>query len=49
VNQRRKELPEAHPYEQKTAIAARHLAAQERNRFVGRLRKAYAEIVALMP
>lgn len=49
MNTRRNHLPVSHPYEKKTAAQSRHLKAQERNRFVGKLRTAYADLVALMP
>jgi len=49
MNTRRNHLPVSHPYEKKTAARSRHLRAQERNRFVAHLRKAYTDFVALMP
>lgn len=49
MNERRNRLPVAHPYEKKTGVQTRHLKAQERNRFVGKLRKAYEEFSKLMP
>jgi hypothetical protein len=49
MNTRRNHLPVSHPYEKKTAAQSRHLKAQERNRFVVKLRTAYADLVALMP
>jgi hypothetical protein len=49
MNARRNTLPVAHPYEKKTAAPARHLRADERNRFVAQLRKAYAAVAAEMP
>ena len=49
MNTRRNRLPVSHPYEKKTAAQSRHLKAQERNRFVVQLRKAYADLVTLMP
>ena len=48
MNTRRNHLPVAHPYEKKTAAQSQHLKAQERNRFVAKLRTAYADFVALM-
>lgn len=49
MNARRNRVPEAHPYEKKTAAQSQHLKAQERNKFVARLRIAYRDILALMP
>ena len=49
MNTRRNHLPVSHPYEKKTAAQSQHLKARERNRFVARLRIAYADFVALMP
>jgi hypothetical protein len=49
MNIRRNHLPVSHPYEKKTAAQSRHLKVQERNRFVAKLRTAYADLVALMP
>lgn len=49
MNARRNHLPVSHPYEKKTGIPARHLTTQERNRFVGRLKAAFVDFVALMP
>ncbi len=49
MNTRRNHLPVSHPYEKKTAAQAQHLKAQEGNQFVGKLRKAYADLVTLMP
>jgi len=49
MNIRRNHLPVSHPYEKKTAVKCRHLKAQERNRFVAKLRTAYADFVTLMP
>jgi hypothetical protein len=49
MNTRRNYLPVSHPYEKKTASQSQHLKAQERNKFVGRLRTAYANLVQLMP
>ena len=49
MNARRNHLPVSHPYEKKTATQSRYLTAQERNRFVARMRTAYADFVALMP
>ena len=49
MNARRNRLPVSHPYEKKTTAQTAHLQAQERNRFVGRLRTAYADLVGLMP
>ena len=49
MNARRNHLPVSHPYEKKTAAQSRHLKAQERNRLVFLLRKAYVDFVALMP
>lgn len=49
MNARRNRLPGSHPYEKKTLAKSRHLNAQERNKFVARLRTAYADLVRLMP
>jgi len=49
MNTRRNRLPEAHPYEKKTAAKSRYLKAQERNRFAVKLRTAYSDLVSLMP
>lgn len=49
MNARRNRLPVAHPYEKKSTLQSRHLQAQERNRFIGLLRVAYADFAALMP
>lgn len=49
MNARRNRLPMAHPYEKKTSAKSEHLRAQERNYFVGQLRAAYTDLVALMP
>jgi len=49
MNDRRNHLPVSHPYEKKTAVACKHLKAQERNRFVALLRTAYEDFQALMP
>jgi hypothetical protein len=49
MNSRRNHLPEAHPYEKKTARQSKHLQAQEKNQFVAQLRAAYIELVALIP
>ena len=49
MNARRNHLPVSHPYEKKTAVQSRHLTAQERDRFVARMRPAYADFVTLMP
>ena len=49
MNARRNHLPVSHPYEKKTAVQSRHLKAQEKNRFVARLRAAYADFVVLVP
>ncbi len=49
LNTRRNLLPVSHPYEKKTSAQSRHLKAQERNRFIARLRTAYSDLVALMP
>ena len=49
MNARRNHLPVSHPYEKKTATQSRHLTPQERNRFVARMRTAYADFVTLMP
>ncbi len=44
MNNRRNRLPASHPYEQQTRARTAYLTNQERNRFVGVLRTAYAEI-----
>jgi hypothetical protein len=49
MNARRNHLPGSHPYEKKTAAQSRYLRAQERNKFVGMLKTAYADLVVLMP
>lgn len=49
MNVRRNRLPVSHPYEKKTAAQSRYLRTQERNRFVAKLRKAYADLLLLMP
>ena len=49
MNSRRNRLPASHPYEKKTAARSQHLKAQERNRLVLLLCKAYMDFVALMP
>jgi hypothetical protein len=49
MNARRNQLPVSHPYEKQSAAQSRHLKAQERNEFAGKLRTAYAELLALMP
>ncbi len=49
MNARRNHLPVSHPYEKKTTAQTAHLRAQDRNRFVGKLRTAYADLLALMP
>ena len=49
MNTRRNHLPVSHPYEKKTATQSRFLTVQERNKFIGSLRKAYAAFVVLMP
>jgi hypothetical protein len=49
VNTRRNRLPVSHPYDKKTAVQSSYLKAQERNKFVGKLRTAYADLLLLMP
>jgi hypothetical protein len=49
VNDRRNKLPGSHPYEKRSASRNQYLKAQERNRFVNLLAKAYAQIVELVP
>ena len=49
LNTRRNQLPVSHPYVKKTAAQSSHLKAQERNKFVARLKSAYANLVTLMP
>jgi len=49
MNVRRNRLPVAHPYEKKTGMRTKHLRVQERNMFVGKLRKAYKKFAQLMP
>ena len=49
MNKRRHHLPVSHPYEKKTVVQSRHLKVQERNRFVAKLRIAYADLISLMP
>ena len=49
MNTRRNHLPVAHPYAKKTAVQSVYLKVKEKNRFVARLRTAYADFVALMP
>ena len=49
MNTRRNHLPVSHPYEKKTRLQTRHLKAQERNKFVARLRTAYPDFEGLMP
>jgi len=49
MNVRRNHLPVSHPYEKKTVAQSQHLKAQERNRFIARLRTAYRDFVTLMP
>jgi Reverse transcriptase (RNA-dependent DNA polymerase) len=49
MNTRRNHLPVSHPYDKKTAKPSKHLAAQERNRFVRDLRAALPVFVGLMP
>jgi len=49
MNARRSRLPGVHPYEKKTAAQCQPLKVQERNRFVARLRAAYADLVRVMP
>jgi hypothetical protein len=49
MNDRRNRLPMSHPYEKKTVSKSQYLKAQERNKFVARLRIAYTDFVALMP
>ena len=48
MNSRRNNLPVSHPYEKKTAVQSKYLNSQERNRFVGLLRRAYANFVVQM-
>jgi hypothetical protein len=49
MNTRRNHIPVSHPYEKKTAAKSQHLKTQERNRYVALLRRAYADLVTLMP
>lgn len=49
VNARRNKLPVSHPYDKKTAVQSSYLKTQERNKFVGKLRAAYASLLPLMP
>jgi hypothetical protein len=49
MNARRNRLPGAHPYDKYTAAQSRYLGAQERNKFVARLKPAYAELVTMIP
>ncbi len=49
MNARRNHVPEAHPYDKKTAAQSLPLRSQERNQFVARLRRAYVDFVGLMP
>ena len=49
MNTRRNHLPVSHPYDKKSAKPSKHLAAQERNRFVRDLRAALPVLVGLMP
>ena len=49
MNSRRNNLPLAHPYEKKRAGRNLYLRAQERNRFVSQLRKAYSDCIPIMP
>lgn len=47
MNARRNKVPGSHPYEKKSAAQTRYLRTQERNRFVGLLRTAYADVLKL--
>jgi hypothetical protein len=49
MNTRRNHLPVSHPYEKKTAAQSRHLKERERKLLVIKLRKAYADLITLMP
>lgn len=49
VNDRRNRLPGAHPYEKKSGARTKHLAKQERNRFVATLAGTYKALLALAP
>ncbi len=49
MNSRRNHLPISHPYDKKTQVRTKHLTAQERTRFVKRLRAVYPAFEALLP
>ena len=49
MNARRNHLPVTHAYAKKTAAQSLPLKAREKERFVARLRTAYADFVLLMP
>lgn len=49
VNDRRNRLPGAHPYDKKSGARTKHLAKQERNRFVATLANAYRALLLLAP
>lgn len=49
INTRRNHLPASHPYEKKTAEQSQYLKISERNRFVRKLRTAFADLMVLMP
>lgn len=49
MNARRNRLPQTHPYEKNTGAQAEYLKSRERNKFVNKLRTAYAVFVQLMP
>ena len=49
MNDRRNHLPPSHPYDRKTGAKTALLKSQERNRFVGLLKAAFAEVATLMP
>jgi hypothetical protein len=49
VNDRRNRLPASHAYERKTGARTKFLGRPERNRFVGLLKKAYADLALLAP
>ena len=49
MNVRRNHLPVSHPYKKETATQSEYLKAQEKNRFVSQLRRAYQDVVGLMP
>ena len=48
INDRRNRIPATHPYEKRTGRQSQNLSKSERNRFVGMLQTAYADLAQMM-